>query len=288
MRIPILRAGSAIYELLEQRWHGWRTQRVLGMTLVALFLSSLIVIELNRRGWLPAPLSRTITTSHFGAVDVAFTFLLVIEVFALIFALARSVADSVGKQFELLSLILLRKAFLEFGEFGEPIEWANAAGTIPEILADTVGALLIFVSVGLYYRLQRHRPIVADERERGSFIMAKKCVALVLLFAFAFIAIYRLAMGGPYFDVYRFFEIFYTVLIFSDILIVLISLVYTSNYHVVFRNSGFAAATVMIRLALTAPAFVSAALGLGGALFALGVSLAYNIFGPEVSDRKAI
>ncbi len=41
----------------------------------------------------------------------------VIEVIALVFSLACSVADSVGKLF---SLILLREAFIEIGHLGEP------------------------------------------------------------------------------------------------------------------------------------------------------------------------
>jgi hypothetical protein len=44
------------------------------------------------------------------AVSVVFTLLPIVEVAGLIFALARSVADSLGKQFELLALILIRLA----------------------------------------------------------------------------------------------------------------------------------------------------------------------------------
>ena len=93
--------------------------------------------------------------------------------------------------------------------------------------------------------------------------------------------------------VYPFFEIFFTVLIFSDILMVLISLRYSSTYSFVFRNSGYAVATVFIRLALTSPNHVSVLLGVGAAVFALGVTLAYNAFAPilqqadqEVRDHK--
>lgn len=74
------------------------------------------------------------------------------------------------------------------------------------------------------------------------------------------------------------FEHFYTLLIFSDIFIVLISLRYSSSYHVAFRNSGFAVSTVLIRLALIAPAEISAGVGIGAILFALGVTWSYNSF----------
>jgi hypothetical protein len=71
------------------------------------------------------------------------------------------------------------------------------------------------------------------------------------------------------------------------VLLVLVALCYSSSYHVVFRNSGFAAATVIIRLALTAPRYVNVLLGLGAAVFAVGLSLAYNTFSPAMRSPSA-
>jgi hypothetical protein len=54
--------------------------------------------------------------------------------------------------------------------------------------------------------------------------------------------------------------------IVTDVLIMLISLGYSGSYPVVFRSFGFAVATVLIRLALMAPPYVNALLGLASAL----------------------
>jgi len=86
--------------------------------------------------------------------------------------------------------------------------------------------------------------------------------------------------------VYPFFKTFYTVLIFSDVLIVLISLRYTATYHVVFRNSGFALATVTLRIALAAPVYINVLLGIAASAFILGLTYAYNTFG-AVSEVEA-
>jgi hypothetical protein len=144
--------------------------------------------------------------------------------------------------------------------------------------SDTGGALLIFVALGVYYRLQRHVPITTAD-DRASFVATKKALSLVLLAVFCSIGardIWQFVTTGRGFP---FFEAFYTVLIFTDVLLVLISLRYSSTYRVVFRNSGFAAATVFMRLALTAPPYVNAALGLGAVVLACGLTLAYNNFG---------
>ena len=48
----------------------------------------------------------------------------------------------------------------------------------------------------------------------------------------------------------------------------------------VFRNSGFTPATLIASLALTALPYVSAALGVGAALFGLVVTLACRVHAP--------
>jgi hypothetical protein len=63
--------------------------------------------------------------------------------------------------------------------------------------------------------------------------------------------------------------------------VVLISTRYSSTYRVVFRNSGVAVSTVLLRLALSAPHYVNALLGLGAALFALALTVAYNRLAPQ-------
>ncbi len=273
---PPLRWASRAYDRLDAGWAGQRTHNRLGLSLVVGFLGALLVIELNRRGLLGSELTAWLPTRHFYAVDFAFTLLLMLELVSLVFALGASVADSLGKQFEVVSLILLRQSFKGFIGFGEPIELGGQVERLGPMAADALGALGIFIVLGFYYRSQRHRPITADARERDSFIAEKKAVACSLLLAFVVIAVYdaaRWSRSGPGFG---FFAACYTVLIFSDILIVLLSIRHSSTYRVLFRNSGFALATVFARLALTAPAYANAALGLGAAGFALLLTWAYN------------
>ena len=283
-----LRRSAKVFDRLERAWEGAAVQRSLGTGLVAAFLASIAVIELNRLGWLPQPLAGRLPANHLAAIYVAFTLLLLIEVVGLVFALSRSVADSVGKQFELLSLILLRKAFLEVAHFPEPVVWEEVAPAVPRVAADVGGALLIFVVLGFYYRSQRHLPITTGMDDRSSFVAVKKALALGLLAVLALLGAHDgwrfVAMGQKE----RFFETFYTLLIFTDVLIVLVSLRYSSHYRVVFRYSGFAAATVLIRLALTAPPYVNAAIGFGAALFALGLTLAYNAFAPVLGEPAEV
>ena len=284
----VLRLTDRIFDGLEARWESDSGRRSAANLLIFVFLATLVAIELKRQGLLPAFLAKPVPTSHFAAVSLAFTFFLIIEIIGLVFALAQSVAGAAGKQFEIFSLILLREAFKEFAYFGEPIVWEEIREPVLHMLADAGGALVIFVLIGFYYRAQLHRPITADAEEQTRFVTAKKAIALLLLAAFAFIGLNDIWLYVTDQPVYPFFKTFYTVLIFSDVLIVLISLRYTATYHVVFRNSGFALATVTLRIALAAPVYINVLLGIAASAFILGLTYAYNTFGPvrEAEEKR--
>lgn len=292
----ILRFSSRAFDAFEEWWEGKQARRVVAGVLVGGFLVSLVLIELNRWGVLPSPLAASVSTNHFKAIDVAFTLFLVVELIGLVVGLATSVADTAGKQFEVFSLILLRRSFKELVKFEEePIQWGFEAGreAVQYLVVDATAALLIFLTLGVFYTLQRHESITGSREESLQFVAQKKLVANVLLMILAGLSVYAVLqplVGG---ESIPFFNAFYTTLIFSDVLIVLISLRYSSTYHVVFRNSGFAAATVMIRLALSGPRYLGAALGVGAALFNLGVAAAYSYVAPAADaslqrrlDRK--
>lgn len=175
-------------------------------------------------------------------------------------------------------MILLRSSFKEFVNFTEPIEWETAVGSVQNIISDAFGALVIFGLVSVFYAMQKHRKITDNAEDLASFIVAKKLLALLLLVAFIALAIHDISTWIKTGEAYKFFEVFYTILIFSDILLVLISLRYNSTYSIVFRNSGFAVATVIIRLALTAPPIWNVGIGIFAVLLSIGLTYIYNNF----------
>ncbi len=276
------------FDRFAQAWESARWQRRLGSVLVAVFLLALTAIELNRQGLAPQWALDAMPKNHFYAVSLAFTLLLLVELVALVLSLATSVTASLGKQLEIFSLILLRNVFKEFTAFSEPVGWMQAAPSVVPMLADVLGAVLVFVVLGFFYRAQKHQPITDREEEQAAFVASKKLIALSLLLLTLIIGVHHIWVFFVTGETYGFFEVMFTVLILSDVLLVLVSLRFSSTYRVVFRNSGFAATTVLLRLALVAPPVVNGVLGLAAALLSLGVTLAYNAFSlPGPSSRTA-
>ncbi|KJR97147.1 MAG: membrane protein [Desulfobulbaceae bacterium BRH_c16a] len=272
---------SSIYEKityafdpLHHRWEHEKMHRKISIALVLFFLLSLVCIELNRQNLLPGPLESFIPRNHFFAVHAAFTVVLILEVISLVFTIPCSFSRSVGKQFEILSLILMRNAFKELSDFPEPITFTGNEQAVLHILSDGFGALLIFAALGCYYLVQART--ASDEKMQPtdlySFVAAKKGIALVLLLVFIFMGLHSAVatvMGIPHPDV---LHGFYTILILTDILIVLISQCFQPSFYAVFRNSGYALSTLIIRLALAAPPFFNVLLGLAAALIAISLT----------------
>lgn len=265
-----------LFDLLEHFWrHPW-TEKITSRLLVWVFLGGiLIAASVQYLGFpdLPKPVN------YFLAIDLAFQLLLFIEILGLIFVLPKSVADSVGKQFEILSVILLRSAFKEFGYFKNPVEWTDLIyDPLFYMLSDAFGALIIFLIIGLYYKRQRHERITQNEMEQKVFINFKKNIALILL---VFLVYFEYLNLANFFETGTYkssFNGFYTLLIFTDILILLYSLRYSSRYYNLFRYSSFALATILIRISLTAPPYINVLLGVTAGLFVLGLTIMYNYF----------
>ncbi len=264
------------FDHLERLWSSDRTRVLTSRLLLFAFLGSVIWIELARRGIAGEVLNREIPTTHLAAISWVVTLLLIAETLDLIFGLASSVADALGKQLQIFSLVLLRKTLDELPNLGEPVSVVGNLDVVLRMASDATGALLVFAGTVIYTRLLRHDPIsdVPDDVER--FVATKKFVCLGLLVAFVWIAVLqgfdsltvRPDAENGQLDL-AFFEVFFTVLIFADVVIVLASLGSTRTHSVIFRNFAFAAVTVFLRLALSAGPYTNSILGVGAALFAV-------------------
>ncbi len=264
------------YDFLESYWDGEKNHKVLGTAIVLSFLLALVIIQLNRWGIFPQSIAQYISHNHFVAIEFAFVVLLFFEVLSLVFVLPHSVAGALSKQFEILSLILLRQAFKEFGAIPDIGDLVNMQEVGLHIISDAFGALIIFVGIYFIRKTSKHYRITDDDDEQFRFGQLKKVISLVLLGIFIFLGVQDAWLFSSHETTFRFFETFYTVLIFSDILIVLVSLRYSYRYIVLFRNSGFALATVLLRVALTAPVYYNVVIGMLAVLFVLVLNVFYG------------
>jgi len=281
----VLRFSESLFDKLQKIWENQKVNKVVSNTLVFIFIGSLIISYLDRNKIISLGGLDDFFSNPFFAIEIAFTLLLILELLSLIFVLPKSVAKSVGKQFEVLSLIFIRSGFKEISHIKD-FEWHTMTDSLINLFAYAVGSLIIFVILGFNYRLQKHNRLTDSENDQSEFIQTKKLLALFLMIAFIGVGIYDttfLLETGSYLHS---FHLFYSVLIFSDIIILLIALRYTLNYLKIFRYSAFVLATLLIRISLTIPPFYNVIIGVSSALFILLLTVSYNYFLNDLSDSK--
>lgn len=285
MRTILLNFSEFIYNKLKQLWESQNTNKIVSHSLVLIFIISVIISYLDRSNLISLGKFDEYFSNPFFAIDITFTLLLILELLSLIFVLPKSVAKSVGKQFELLSLIFVRSGFKEFSHITN-FEWDSMNSSVINMFAYAFGALAIFIILGFNNKLQLHTRLTHTEDDQKEFIQAKKMLALLLLTAFIVVGFYdtkTLVQTGNYLHS---FHSFYTVLIFSDIIIVLIALRYTLNYYKIFRYSAFVLATILIRISLSIGAFYDVIVGVASASFVLLLTLSYNYFLKDLPKKK--
>ena len=262
-----------IFDILDEHWESPPVTKVISNIVVGFFVVGLLFGLLSYLNILDLGESFT----AFFAIELAFNVLLIFEVLGLIFLIPKSVADAVGKQFEIISLLLLRDAFKEFGHYLGDLTWD--VGFLYELLpivSDAFGAILIFLITGLFYRAQRHIRITQSYEEQRGFVAIKKLISIYLTVSFIGLGIFDIISAYQTHEFIYSIKLFYTLLIFTDVFILLFSLRYTSKYYNLFRYSSFALATIFLRLTLSAPPYYNVLLAVIAGLMVLGVTYIYN------------
>ena len=282
----LLSTIAPLFDNLKTYWDSKKSSYLISSVLVGSFvvLSLLSVLVINNH------VSLGNFTHHFKnpffSIEVVFTMLLITELFGLIFILPTSVSKSVSKQFELISLIFLRDGFKAFSHMGTNFSWDASIIPLKEMMIYGFGAVAIFFILGLTSKLQKHVKISTIEDDQEKFIQLKKVLALLLLVAFAIVGyrdVKELVQTGYYLHS---FHTFYTVLIYSDIIIVLVALRYTMNYFKIFRYSAFVLATILIRISLSLEVYYDVIVAVAAAIFVLILTLVYNYFTKEIEENQ--
>ena len=204
--------------------------------------------------------AKTLVNSPLSSLYTPFSILLTYETYQLIRTLPSSFSNSVGKQYEVVTLLVVRDVFKRLADFSADDEW-TVDGELGLILLECIAFLILFFTALSYRRSSDVSEIsrVGDD-ELDSFVHSKRIIALMLFVAFITMAAYSFTAwslavidgkGGV--DREIFFSDFFTILILADILILLLSYRFTVDFANLARNTGFILSTVILRVAISAP-----------------------------------
>jgi len=249
------------------------------------FLVHLVVIGIARLfPDLPQTLFKGIDQSPLHAVYTPFSVILFYEVMLLVFALAASHTGEVAKQYQIISLIVVRGVFKDIGGFENVENWLAEPAAVRAVLFDMAGAVLMFLIVTGFTLLRHVTPKMRTHRDLAAFIQLKKAVAVLLLVVLVTLAAVNLAswaglaewlpvsLAPPPTDLdLFFFPRFFEFMIFTDVFLLIVSLAFYDRYEYVFRNAGFVISTVLLRVSLSTPKPYDVVLALIAMLYGLAV-----------------
>ena len=224
--------------------------------------------------------------SYLDALYTPFSIILAYEVYELIRAIPESFSNSIGKQFEVVTLLVVRDIFKNLADIGDADNVSIDADV--EFVAMEAVAFGILFGPALYFRHQTSvakKPSQQDESVRA-FVQQKKHLACGLAVVYIFVALYSFTTwltgvvdGDTGLSRTVFFSDFFTWLIVSDIVILLASYRHITDFPQLARNTGFILSTVIIRVGIGIPGYT------GAALFILSAALAACVLRLSLHDN---
>ena len=219
--------------------------------------------------------------SYLKAIYTPFSFILFYEVFLLVIIIPKSISEFIGKQFEVITLITLRGFFHDIADL-DLKHFININN--PEfvsLLYDLIASLIMLSLTILYYKIYQNNRKSEIVNELNNFINIKKLVSLSMIIILLLLSISSFYVWGL--DMLEalklkqnypnpntvFYADFFSIMIFVDVLLLIISFIYHFSFFTIFRNASFIITTILIRISLTIAKPMNYIIILIGFLFAI-------------------
>ena len=255
------------------------------------FIIHLVLIYINNYNVLNVGFSGSLLNDPISAIYTPFSIILFYETYLLIFYLPRSFTTAISKQFEIISLIVIRKIFSDIPRINLDANWLESSANL-QLIYDLFGIIILFFLIYLFNLRLEKNPVkpITDNIKR--FISTKKGVSIILLPILLIMAIYSVTnwiyelylvneklISSGFSDINSiFYNEFFTILILADVFILLLSFQYTEKYSQLIRNTGFVICTILIRLSFASKGLTNILLIVSSVLFGLIILRIYQAF----------
>jgi len=268
-----------------------KTEKIILKVALVSFFIHLAIIYLMKFDFLNFSSNSELFINPISAIYTPFSFILIYEVYLLIYYLPKSFTTYITKQYEIITLIIIRNLFKDLSALELTENWFEIKGDL-QFTYDLIASLLLFYLIFLFQKQGKIKLIqeVNIKPFIQKFVDKKKLIAVILVPLFFFMAIYTLIdwTAGISFvsnDLLNlqsinnvFFDKFFTVLILVDVILLLLSFFYTDQFHKIIRNSGFIISTILIRMSFSVNGLISTILIVVAVLFGLAIIKIHNSY----------
>ena len=251
------------------------------------FIFHLSLVLLNNNSIINIGNESLLLTNPISAIYTPFSIILYYEIFLLIFYLPRSFTTSILKQFEIISLIVIRRIFYDIPKLDlGSNNWFENADNL-QITYDLICILILFFLIYLFNYVKSNINIKRT-KNIDKFIDSKKIISVLLipvmivLFIIGLYNWYSIGISTNFASSFYyvnevFYNTFFSILIIADVFILLLSILYTERYSQIMRNTGFIICTILIRLSFSSTGLTNLLLIISSVLFGLLILKIYSL-----------
>jgi hypothetical protein len=291
-----------LYQKLLSKKTKEKSERVILWIALVSFIIHLLMIGLIHFNIITINEPSNLLKNPIAAIYTPFSFILVYEVYLLIYYLPKSTSTYISKQYEIIALIVIRRLFKDLSDLSLSYDWFNIKNDL-QFTYDLIASVFLFYLIYLFHvqRTRVYRTIKNSKNQSSSiskFIKSKKWIATALVPVLLIIAIYSflnwsitifqpLETNAVSFKNINniFFEQFFNILIIADVLLLLISFFHTDEFHKVIRNSGFIISTILIRVSFSVTGIINNILIVSAILFGLSMLFIHNKFEKKLAEE---
>ena len=252
------------------------------------FIFHLSLVLLNNYSIINIGNESLLLTNPISAIYTPFSIILYYEIFLLIYFLPRSFTTSILKQFEIISLIIIRRIFYDIPKLDlDSGNWFNNPDNL-QITYDLICILILFFLIYLFNLVKSRIENKKGNKSITKFIDSKKIISIGLipvmlcLFIIGIYNWYSIGMDSNFASSFYyvnevFYNTFFSILIIADVFILLLSFLYTERYSQIMRNTGFIICTILIRLSFSSTGLTNLLLIVSSVLFGLLILKIYSL-----------
>ena len=266
-----------------------KTEKIILKVALVSFFIHLALIYLMKLEFINFSSNSELLQNPISAIYTPFSFILIYEVYLLIYYLPKSFTTYITKQYEIITLIIIRKLFKDLSALELTENWFEVKGDL-QFTYDLVASIILFYLIFLFQKQGKIKSIkkVTIRPYIERFVNKKKLIAVVLVPLFFFMALYTFMDWSAGISLISndlltfqsvnnlFFDKFFTVLILVDVILLLLSFFYTDQFHKIIRNSGFVISTILIRMSFGVNGLISTILIVVAVLFGLAIIKIHN------------
>ena len=283
----MIKAGSKIFDGIFSENNRKKIESFTIWSASIGFIFHLSLVLLNNNSIINIGNESLLLTNPISAIYTPFSIILYYEIFLLIFYLPRSFTTSILKQFEIISLIVIRRIFYDIPKLDlESNNWFENADNL-QITYDLICILILFFLIYLFNYVKSNINIKRT-KNIDKFIDSKKIISVLLipvmivLFIIGLYNWYSIGISTNFASSFYyvnevFYNTFFSILIIADVFILLLSFLYTERYSQIMRNTGFIICTILIRLSFSSTGLTNLLLIISSVLFGLLILKIYSL-----------